>query len=148
MALMNSQDWLLRTVWNTSSTVLPHAYSAASLQGCELYPSAAMHSMALGTSQPVGTCPGSRTLQGLWATRGQQGAASSCCHSNPVFAMVCCAQLPGQPKDHCRWAVKAGQGQGGWEGNWQREKCRMSKYVCMGQGKKETLAKDTKKDRS
>lgn len=53
-----------------------------------------------------------------------------------------------QPRDHCRQAVIAGQGQGGWEGNWQMAKHRMSKYVCMGEGKKEMLAKDTEKDRS
>lgn len=54
MALINSQDWLVRTIWNMSSTAFLHAYGAASLQGCELYPSTAMHSMALEHPCPWG----------------------------------------------------------------------------------------------
>lgn len=53
--------------------------------------------------------------------------------------MMSCAQLPELPRDHCRQAVIAGEGQGGWEGNWQRAKRRLSKYVCMGEGKEEML---------
>lgn len=45
------------------------------------------------------------------------------------FAMVSSAQLPMQPRDPCRQAVIAGQGQGSWEGKCQREKCRMSECV-------------------
>lgn len=87
---------------------------------------------AAGLCRPFGQQEGNREQLPPTATAMQS------------FAMVSCAQLPVQPKDHCRRAVIAGQGQGNWEGKCQREECRMREYVCMGQGKKEMLAKHNK----
>lgn len=106
-------------------------------------------------SSPLQQGRGKGCLQaaGLYraAARRWEQNREQLCHAataNQPFVVVSCARSPVQPKDHCRRAVIAGHGQGGWEGNQQRTKSRTGEYACMRQRKEEKLTKDAEKDRN
>lgn len=84
-------------------------------------------------------CTGSRSLKGLWAMKGQQGAASSHCPSKLVICHDELCPTARAAQGPLQAGYDSWSGAGRLEGNWQRAKSRLSKYVCMGEGKEEML---------